>query len=237
MTRAEQLIELCNTAYQEAQKNKAAIANDWRIMDQYSVSSKRFKLLLNNLCSLENCSYLELGCFRGGTLMAALYQNKPVSAYAIDNFTYDPRAFYVNPETGEKSNYNPDTWVNVRMSLIDNLERLGLDKSVKLFAGDWLKTPGSFIKNKVNIIHVDIDKDVDKILNFFCPKFDDTAVIVIGNYNETHVREKFHEFIQTNSLKFEIKHSVVNFSHSNADSEGWWNGLGMYVIERKIVSI
>lgn len=237
MTRAETLIELSNTAYQNAQKNVSKISNDWRIMDQFSVSSKRYKLLLNNLCALENCSYLELGCFRGGTLLAALSQNKVTAAYAVDNFSYDPRAFYTNPETGVNSNYNPEGWINVKMNLIENLEKLGLDKSVKLFADNWNKITINSIKTKLNIIHVDIPENIDKILDMYSLKFEDTVILVISNYNETYIREQFHSFINNNPLRFDIKYSIINFSHSNADTDGWWNGLGLFVIERKIVSI
>lgn len=235
-TRLEQLIALCDNAYQDAQKNKSKIENDWRVMDQYSISSKKFKLLLNNLCTLEDASYLELGCFRGGTLIAALYTNTVTSAYAVDNFKYDPRAFYTNKQ-GERSNYNPDGWENVKMTLIDNLEKLSLDKSVKLFADDWDKIPATFIKTKVNIIHVDIPGNIDTMLNLYCNKFTDTSVVVVSNFNDPEIREQFNKFINTNVAKFEIRHSITKFSSSNADSDGWWNGLGMFVIERKVVSL
>ena len=37
------LIELAKNSYEDAQRNKSKITNDWRIMDQLCVSSKRFK--------------------------------------------------------------------------------------------------------------------------------------------------------------------------------------------------
>jgi hypothetical protein len=224
------LIELAKNSYEDAQRNKSKITNDWRIMDQLCVSSKRFKNLLNNLCSMDNCCYLELGCFRGGTLMAALYNNKPLSAYAVDNFSFNPLDQYKDPETGKLSHYNPEGWANVRINLIENLERLGLDKSVKLFMGDWNKISPTFIKHRINIVHLDINLSTVDILNFYDNKFDDAFVLVVSNYNEPTIREDFKTYIT--SKKYAIKHEIVNYSSSNSDSEGWWNGLGVFVIQK-----
>jgi len=226
------LIELAVNSYENAQRNQSKITNDWRVMEQYSVSSKKFKNLLSNLCSLDNCSYLELGCFRGGTLIAALSQNKLLGAYAVDNFTYNPLGQYRDPETGKISSYNPEGWPNVRMNLIETLERLNLDKAVKLWMGDWNKMSPTFIKHKINIVHLDINKDVDQILNYYDNKFDDSYVLVVGSYNESEVREGVDKFIS--DKKYQIKHKIINYSASNADTDGWWNGLGILVIEKQI---
>lgn len=224
------LVELAKESYSNAQRNKAKISNDWRIMDQYSVSSKRFKLLLNNLCSVDNFTYLELGCFRGGTLCGALFQNKLLAAYAIDNFQYNPLDFYTHPETGERSNINPNGWDNVKLNLIDNLERLKLDKSVKLFVGDWNKISDSFIKHKINIVHLDIPKETDKILEFYDSKFDDVFILVVSNFNSSEIQNQVDAYIDKKN--YTVHHKITNFSHSNADSEGWWNGLGVLVIQK-----
>lgn len=225
------LIELVKTSYLQAQKNQSKITNDWRIMEQYSVSSKKFKNFLNNLCAAENINYLELGCFRGGTLIAALSQNVLTSAYAVDNFTYDPLGLHKNEKTGEVSQYNPEGWPNVKMGLIEILERLGLDKSVKVWMGDWIKIPPTFIKHKINIVHLDINKDVEAILNTYDNKFDDSFILVVASYNETAVRDAVAAYI-TNK-KYTVKHTLANYSSSNADSEGWWNGLGVLVVQKK----
>ncbi len=225
------LIQLATSSYENAQRNQSKITNDWRVMDQYSMSSKKFKNLLSNLCSLDNCCYLELGCFRGGTLIAALSQNKTLAAYAVDNFTYNPLDHYKDPETGKISQYNPEGWPNVKISLIETLERLSLDKSVKMWMGDWNKMSPTFIKHKINIVHLDINRDVEQILNYYDVKLDDVFVLVVASYNETETREGVDAYLS--NKKYQVKHKIVSYSTSNADSDGWWNGLGILVIQKQ----
>jgi hypothetical protein len=229
--KTNKLIELATKSYENSQRNLSKIANDWRVMDQYSVSSKKFKNLLSNLCSLENCCYLELGCFRGGTLTAALMQNKLLAAYAVDNFTYNPLGQHKDPETGKISSYNPDGWPNVKLNLIENLEKLSLDKSVKVFMGDWDKISPTFIKHKLNIIHLDIPHKTNDILNFYDNKFDDVFILVVTNYNEREIREDVDKYIS--DKKYEGKHKITTYSASNADTEGWWNGVSVMVIQKQ----
>jgi endoglucanase Acf2 len=45
------------------------------------------KAFLNNLVSMQNASYLELGPWQGATFISALYKNSPKQAIAIDNFS------------------------------------------------------------------------------------------------------------------------------------------------------
>lgn len=228
----EELIEHIKQAYDNAQANKSGIENEYRIKDLYSISSLKFKHLLNNICSLPGSVYLEIGCFKGGTLVSALFNNKLVAAYAIDNFSYDPLSVCENPATQSLSNFNPAGWANIKLDFIENLERFNLDKSVKLFVGDWSAIPGSFIKHSINIIHIDltVDVDIEKVLRFYDPKLTNTFTLILSNYNETSVRDKFHKFVD--SRKHLIKYGISNLSHSNSDSSKWWNGLGLFVIEK-----
>ena len=45
------------------------------IMQIEGLTSRKVKSLLNNLCGLEDCSYLEFGTYKGATFCAAIYNN------------------------------------------------------------------------------------------------------------------------------------------------------------------
>lgn len=225
----EKLIAHVEQSYNDAQLNKSKIANDWRVMDQYSMSSKRFKLLLNNLCSLENSTYLEVGCFRGGTVAAAAYDNKLRAVYAIDNFCYDPLGIY-KEEDGSISNKNPNGWPNVKSGFINHIDRLGLSKVIRLHAGDWEKTPENWIKHKINILHVDVNEQVDQVLKFFDKYLDKQFILVVTGYNSTEVIKQVDSWLS--DTEYTTEHKIVKFSSSTADSEGWWNGLGLFLINK-----
>lgn len=228
----EKLIEHIKKAYENAQANRSAIELEYRVRDLYAVSSNKFKHLLNNICSLENSVYLEIGCFKGGTLISSLLNNSLLAAYAIDNFCYDPLSVCENHETKSLSNFNIKGWDNVKLDLIDNLERFNLDKSVRLFSGDWSAISGSFIKHKINIVHIDltVNVDIEKVLKFYDAKFADTFILVLANYNEVNIRNQLSTYIE--DKKYNIAYRIEELGPSNSDSSKWWNGLGLFLIEK-----
>jgi SAM-dependent methyltransferase len=74
-------------AISQAEQHKSKLTDEY-ISKLDGLSSPKVWHLLNNLCAGAN-SYLEVGCFKGSTLLAALYNN-PVYAVAIDNFIMSP---------------------------------------------------------------------------------------------------------------------------------------------------
>lgn len=227
----DKLIEHVQNSLYNARKNVSKISNDWRILDQYSISSKRFKMLLNNICELENTVYLELGCFRGGTLTSALLNNNTLAAYAVDNFCYDPLSNWRNPETKEISNINPEGWDNVRLSLFSNLEKLNLEKAVRLYVGDWNKVPPTFIKHKITVFHLDIPQNTKAILDFYDAKLDNNFTLVVSNFNIAEVRDAVSAYLTEKNYTVNLQE--LSLSSSASDTEGWWNGLGLFVIQKK----
>ena len=71
----------------DAEAHKSKLTEEY-ISTLEGLSSPKVWHLLNNLCS-QSDSYLEVGCFKGSTLLAAIYKN-PVYAVAIDNFIMSP---------------------------------------------------------------------------------------------------------------------------------------------------
>lgn len=75
-------------AIDQADKLKSKLTPD--VMSELSgLSSPKVRHLLNNL-SAQSKTYLEVGCYLGGTLRAALHGNTPDYAAAVDNFSMMP---------------------------------------------------------------------------------------------------------------------------------------------------
>jgi hypothetical protein len=55
------------------------------IMQIEGLTSRKVKSFLNNLCGLEDCSYLEFGTYKGATFCAAIYNND-IKSTAVDNW-------------------------------------------------------------------------------------------------------------------------------------------------------
>ena len=52
-----------------------------------AMSGVKIRHLLNNIGSHEHLRHLEVGCHKGGTLVAANYGNRLLSSHAVDNWS------------------------------------------------------------------------------------------------------------------------------------------------------
>jgi len=92
----------------------------------FGLTSPRIKDLLNNICDHESVKYLEMGVFRGSTLIAASVNDSKIS-YGIDNFSYSPY---------DAAIWNKDGWPSIKRAAKDNIERARIEKKVKIIQGD-----------------------------------------------------------------------------------------------------
>lgn len=85
--REVQLIAHVKASISNSKKEKSNIHAD--ILKIKGMSSNKVRHLLNNLCTLNNCTYLEIGVWQGSTWISALYNNERriKEAVAIDNWS------------------------------------------------------------------------------------------------------------------------------------------------------
>src|SRR3990167_7098778 len=86
---AHMLIKHVERSIENAEKGISKLNSD--ILGLRGLSSSKVRHFLNNICSLEGASYLEIGVWRGSTFISALYGNakKLSHAVAIDNWAKD----------------------------------------------------------------------------------------------------------------------------------------------------
>jgi hypothetical protein len=82
----------------------------------FGLSSNRLRAFLNNVCSKTGTQYLEVGVYRGATLLSAMYGNLNTKAIGIENYSYDER---------EPKRYPPPgfIWENMKSQLASNINR------------------------------------------------------------------------------------------------------------------
>ena len=92
----EDLKNIVQNAIDSAIKLKSKLPKE--VAELRGMSSPKIRHLLNNLCSYEECKYLEIGVWSGSTIIPALYKND-CYALGIDNYSqfkikevgFDPR--------------------------------------------------------------------------------------------------------------------------------------------------
>ena len=81
-----QLINHVSNAIKDAQNNTSKLPiKIYNMLEGYSGEKTRH--LYNNICSLKNSNYLEIGTWKGSSLCSALHQNN-LNCTVIDNFSY-----------------------------------------------------------------------------------------------------------------------------------------------------
>ena len=185
------------------------------------LSSNRTRHLLNNLCSLPDAKYLELGCYAGSTFFPAIEGNE-TTGYAVDNFKSNPAPFrddivftgYEDPKA---------IWEN------EKTDRRFFFKS-NLIEGD---VKSVVIPEKCNVIFYDAGNDpVEQFRSLsnvykYC---DDEFILVVDDANFNGVVETTEDFIKAKGLKILYERKILTSVPEDANT--WWNGLYITLLQK-----
>jgi hypothetical protein len=213
-------------AFMDAEGDVSGLTD--RERELYGYSGVRTRNLINNLCDIKNdLTYLELGCYRGATLIAATFRNK-ITAYAVDDFTIDTKEGKPYKETG---------WSNPRLALDDlmgrYLSRDCKDSRVQLINSPAMKVNLDTINMPIDIVHYDLDlhhADINDCLTYFAPVLDKHFVLVISNWNSSGLKDSYQRLLDNDMFEVEIVYSKDN-GHT-ADTENWYNGVALATVKK-----
>jgi hypothetical protein len=180
--------------------------------------------LTNHLCSNNNI-YLEIGVFRGLTLLTNSKKNLNVKCYGIDNFSlFDSNL--------ENKNF---LLSKIKELNLNNCNLIDLDYENAL---DNLK---KYINHsKIGVYFIDGAHDYRSQLVSLLrikPFLDENSVIIIDDANYPHVRHATNDFLKSHSefaLLFEAYTKSHPFNMSKDDyiniaKNGWWNGVNVII--------
>lgn len=182
---------------------------DTQVMSELrGLSSPRVRHLLNNLAAQAK-TYLEIGCYIGGTLRAAIHGNEHLKAYAIDNFS-------MSPET--------------RGQFFENTKGLNFE----FFEEDSYSLDIKKIKQPIDLYFFDGCHSVDaqyKAVSYFLPAMADEFVMVIDDWDANKVQ------VGTNSALIDLKiKPVERYELKGATGDerenSWWGGIGILKIRK-----
>lgn len=193
----------------------------------YSLAGIGMKRLVNILCDLGyKINYLELGPYRGATLISALWKND-VNAYAIDHFRWDATA---------PTRYLEDGHPNVKTALdntIDTYKRAwNGENPIKIIDSDLHDVNLSEIDKKIDVIFHDADKKENNI-NDFLKKYktviDKYFIIAFTKVQDIGIKNKIE-----NDLK-ELNYTIL-VEKLIPDTDVGLDGrstVGLYYVENK----
>jgi hypothetical protein len=194
--------------------------------DLYGASGKKVKHAINNICSIkDNLTYLELGVYRGATLIAANFRNT-ITTYAVDDFTIDQK---------EANPFNENSWSNPRFATEELIARYRssdkLSNLITVIKEEATKVDLKNIPKKIDVLHYDLDEhhaNLESVLRHYIPVLDKHTVLMVSNWNSKGVRNAYSRFSKTPGVEVELLNEKVSFT--TADSDNWYNGFSVSLV-------
>lgn len=207
------LIDHVKQSINNAEKGVSKLNSN--ILSLEGMSSSKIRHFLNNICSMPNTNYLEIGVWKGSTFISSLYCNSSSikQAVAIDNWSE-----FSGPKNEFISNCNKFLqYMPYKFFSVDS------------FNNDVLKG----INYPINIYFYDGNHDVfahELAFTYYDKFFDDTFIAIVDDWNWEQVKRGTKNAFE--ALKYEVLYESERFSLGNGDKANWWNGFYIAVIRK-----
>lgn len=208
--REQQLIGHLCWSIEQAEKGISKIAAP--VLNIRGMTSPRIRHFLNNLCTLEQATYFEIGVWKGATFTAALYGNKSFlkQAVAMDNWS----------EFG-----GPAAEFHANCSYIS-------DVPFNFYNDDC------FIINKQGIFHAPVDiyfydgehstENQERAFTYYNDQFASSFIALVDDWNHEPVRTGTRQAFQKLGYTILFERELPG----KHDNTLWWNGLYVAVIRK-----
>lgn len=212
------------------------------ILNIDGMSSQKVRHLLNNICSLENINYLEIGCGTGSTLVSAMYKNSGCNFFAIDLFC-----------EGKHDQSSSDS----HEILFNRLKKYNLQESINFFEQDFKTPPVELEEKRINVYFFDGPhgvKDHIFALTKYEKFFDDSILIIIDDWKDPRVQLgthmglssisynlKYWDYLPAKGIISPIFQDTIAASRLETsfgdplpagDPYRWWNGVMILLLEK-----
>jgi hypothetical protein len=212
-TREQLLISHVQTSITRAENLQSKLSSE--VLDLTGMSSPKVRHFLNNLCSIPDVHYLEIGCWQGSTFVASMYENYGTvsTAVAIDNWSE-----FGGPK--QEFLHNCNKFLPRNYYSFYEKDCFAIDvKSI---------CPGAINVYFYDGAHTQIDQE--QAFTYYNSVLDDLFVAVVDDWNHPPVplgtREAFRK------LGYQVLFEAELPSRGNKDIEYWWNGLYVAVIRK-----
>jgi hypothetical protein len=176
------------------------------------MSSNKVRHFLNNICSLDNGKYLEIGVWKGSTFISALYNNTLSNAIAIDNWS---------EFSGPKNLF------------LENITYFLPSNSYNFYEANCFNFNLKTITNKINIYFYDgahTKEDQRLAFAYYDSILEDTFIAIVDDYNLREAQEGTQ--LAFKQLGYNILFEQFLPSSRNCDTASWWNGIYVAIISK-----
>ena len=212
-----QHIERCLS---NANKYESKLSTDILRMD--GMSGLKTRHFYNNMLSISDARYLEIGTWKGSSVCSAMFENN-AKVTCIDNWSLFK---------GPKSEF------------IINLNKYKGTNQVEFIEQDCFTVDVATLQ-KFNIYLYDGDHSVEsqyKALTYYINCLDDIFILMVDDWNWKNVRDGTHKAIKDLNLKVEYQ-KEIRLTRNNKHTpkyiarRSWWNGIYIAVLSKPASTI
>jgi Mg2+ and Co2+ transporter CorA len=190
-----------------AEKNISKINN--KILDMEGMSGKQTRHFYNNICSMEDSRYLEIGTWKGSSVCSAMFENE-MTCVCIDNWSEfgGPKQEFLLAFSSNKGN-NDARFIEKNCWDVDTKE-LGM---FNIYMYDGNHTENSHYE----------------AINHFKNCLDNEFIYLVDDWNWLDVKNGTLRSIRENNLSIIFHKEILTTEHIN---RGWHNGIGIFVLKK-----
>tara|TARA_Y100001937_G_scaffold14738_1_gene19918 strand:- start:5354 stop:6139 length:786 start_codon:yes stop_codon:yes gene_type:complete len=203
----------------------------------FGLSTIRQRVLLSNLCSSKNINFLEIGVYKGSTLISAMFDNPTVKAVGVEHYLYDDRE---SPKWAPKGfiwdnmKSQLEASLNIYRNEKDRLDVNNLTIIEKPFEEvDWSKQP------KFDVVHFDVaplsEKVYDDFFSLVVPSLATESVVVFTQQSNYEYAELLNKALLKYTDKVEERFKEYRVSTSMSDSFKYFSGIAMIGFKKKLI--
>ncbi len=182
------------------------------------MSGNKTRHLYNNLCSINNKTYLEIGTWKGSSFISAMYKN-PIKGYSIDNW----KEF-----GGPKDEF------------YDNLKKELSNETVIIIDKDCWTIDKNDVPDLIDIYLFDGNhtyEDHKKAITYYYKFLSKYSIIIIDDWlcDWADVKKGTMDGLnEITNLKVHAKIEIplVNTDRYHQRGDIFWNGCGIFICER-----
>lgn len=213
------IIEHVKDAILNSREKKSKLSD--AILNMEGMSGKKTRHLYNNIANLpvESGTYLEVGTWKGSSLISAMFKNEHIYCIAIDDFSQFSGTLRDLDLNIKKLTNGQDNHVIVNKNCWD-VELLPEDVKINIFMYDGAHKY----------------EDQKRAITHFYKFFSKYVIILVDDWccDWVDVKRGTEDGIAEMNLKVHFKEEIGLTTPGvyHRDTEGYWNGCGIFVCEK-----
>ena len=223
------LVTIVKESINNAEKDLSKLTQP--ILELDGMSSPKVRHFLNNIIN-NNSIYLEIGCWRGSTFISALWKNNPQIAYAIDDW----------------SEFNDFNSIDGLMAIVShehakdvfyyNIKNFIESNNIIVVEEDCFTIDINERKiNNIDVYFYDGCHNLESqynALKYYYNALSDRFIFIVDDWNWNSVQQGTKDSIKDLNLKILFEQEMP--ADYNGDTEKWWNGLYIAVLNKTRIS-